>query len=151
MAVAALMGYALYAQYVLNLEPCPLCIFQRVAISLLGFVFLFAALHGPRAVAARVYGVLGAVVAATGAGISAWHVHVQHLPPDQVPSCGPGLSYMFDAFPVLDALKMVFTGSGECHVVNWSFLGLAMPTWVFLWFIGLGAWIVAVNWRRLPA
>ena len=149
LAVIGLMAYALYAQYVLRLEACPLCIFQRVALIALGFVFLAAALHAPRGAGARVYSVLGVLVAATGAGISSWHVHIQHLPPDKVPSCGPGLAYMFDAFPWLDALKMVFTGSGECAKVNWTFVGLAMPTWVLIWFVALGALIAVANWPRL--
>ena len=56
---------------------------------------------------------------------------------------------MFDAFPWLDALKMVFTGSGECAKVNWTFLGFSMPSWVLVWFVALGALIVAANWRKL--
>lgn len=148
-AVAGLMGYALYTQYVVGLEACPLCIFQRAAMIALGIVFAVAALHAPRGAGARVYAVLGVVVAAVGLGISGWHVRMQHLPPDAVPSCGPGLTYMMEAFPVAEWIEMVFTGSGECAEVNWSFLGLSMPAWVGIWFVGLGALIVAANWRRL--
>jgi disulfide bond formation protein DsbB len=148
-AVVGLMAYALYAQYVLHLEACPLCIFQRIALIALGLVFLVAAAHAPRGAAARVYGVLGVATAITGAGISSWHVHIQHLPPDQVPSCGPGLGYIFDTFPWLDAVKMVFTGSGECAKVNWTFLGFSMPTWLLVWWVALGALIVVANWSRV--
>ena len=144
------MSYALYTQYgPQHLDPCPLCIFQRVAMVALGVVFAVAAAHAPLGGAARVYAVLGGLVAATGLGISSWHVHVQNLPPDQVPACGPGLDYMMQAFPFLDMLKMVFTGSGECHTINWSFLGLSMPFWVGIWFVLLGALIVTANWARL--
>jgi disulfide bond formation protein DsbB len=144
------MVYALYTEYgPLHLDPCPLCIFQRVAMIALGVVFAVAALHAPLALGARVYAVLGGLVAATGLSISSWHVHVQNLPADQVPACGPGLDYMWQAFPALDVLKMVFTGSGECHTINWSFLGLSMPFWVGVWFVALGALIVAANWARL--
>lgn len=146
------MAYALYTEYgPLHLDPCPLCIFQRVAMITLGVVFAVAALHAPLGAGARVYAVLGGLVAATGLSISSWHVHVQNLPADQVPACGPGLNYMFQAFPFLDMLKMVFTGSGECHTINWSFLGLSMPFWVGVWFVLLGVSIVAVNWPRLAA
>ena len=144
------MAYALYTEYgPLHLDPCPLCIFQRVAMSTLGIVFAVAALHAPPSAAARVYAVVGGLVAATGLGISSWHVHVQNLPADQVPACGPGLDYMFQAFPFMDMLKMVFTGSGECHTINWSFLGLSMPFWVGISFVLLGALIVVANWARL--
>jgi disulfide bond formation protein DsbB len=93
--------------------------------------------------------VLGALVAAGGVGVSAWHVRLQNLPPDKVPSCGPGLNYMWDAFPLRDFFKMVFTGSGECAAVDWRFLGLSMPAWVAIWFVALGALVVAANWTRL--
>ena len=150
-AVVGLMAYALYAQYVLGLEACPLCIFQRVALIALGFVFLVGAVHAARGAGARVYALLGVLVALTGGGISIRHVYLQHLPEDVVPACGPGLGYILDAFPLYDAIKMVFTGSGECATVNWSFLGLSMPAWVLVWFVLLGGLVAAVNWQPIPA
>lgn len=146
-AVVGLMAYALYAQYVQGLEACPLCIFQRIAMIGLGFVCLAAALHAPTGVGARAYGVLGLIAALIGGGISAWHVRMQNLPPAEIPTCGPGFSYMFESFPVFDAIKMVFTGSGECAEVNWTFLGLSMPAWVLIWFVILGTLAVVANWR----
>jgi protein dithiol:quinone oxidoreductase len=148
-AVAGLMGYALYAQHVLGLEPCPLCVLQRVALISLGVVFLAAALHSARGVVARVYSVLGVLVALAGAGVAAWQVRLIHLPPDQVPSCGPGFDYIYETFPLRDALAMIFHGSGECAKVDWTFLGLSMPAWVLIWFIALGALIAAANWRKI--
>ncbi len=147
--VAGLMGYALYEQHIVGLEVCPLCVLQRVAMISLGFVFLAAALHSARGTVARVYSVLGVLVALTGAGVSAWHVRLQHLPPDKVPSCGPGFDYMYETFPLRDTLAMIFHGSGECAKVNWTFLGLSMPTWVLVWFVALGALIAVANWRKL--
>lgn len=146
-AVIGLMGYALYAQHVQGFEACPLCIFQRIALIGVGIVLLAAALHAPAGRGARVYGVFGALVALVGAGIAAWHVRMQHLPAAEIPSCGPGFDYMFDAFPLLEAVRMVFTGSGECAEVNWSFLGLSMPAWVLIWFAILGTLAVVANWR----
>ena len=143
------MGYALYAQYVLNLSPCPLCIFQRIALTALGLVFVGSALHAPRGAAARVYAGLGFVTAAAGLGIALWHVHVTHLPPDLVPSCGPGLGYIWETFPFAEMLKMVFTGSGECAKIDWVFAGLSMPAWVAIWFVVLGTLAIAANFARL--
>jgi disulfide bond formation protein DsbB len=148
-AVVGLMSYALYAQHVVGLEACPLCISQRIVLIALGIVFAVAALHAPRGAGARVYALLGLLIAVTGAGVSAWHVRLQNLPPEEVPACGPGFYYMVDAFPWRDALAMIFTGSGECAEVNWTFLGLSMPAWVFVWFVALGALIGLANWHRL--
>jgi protein dithiol:quinone oxidoreductase len=149
LAVVGLMAYALYSQYVVGLAACPLCIFQRVAMIALGIVFLAAAVHAPVGRGARAYGILALIVAAVGTGIAGWHVYMQNLPPEAVPACGPGLAYMMDAFPLFDWIKMVFTGSGECAEVNWSFLGLSMPAWVAIWFVLLGGLAAAANWNRV--
>jgi len=141
-----LMGFALYAQHILLLDPCPLCVMQRVAVIGIGIVFLIAALHHPTGWGSRIYAILLALTAASGAGIAAWHVHLQNLPPSDVPACGPGLGYLLDNFPVGDALRMVFEGSGECAEVVWSFLGLSMPAWVLICVGGLG---VAGVWNNL--
>lgn len=143
---ALLLGYAYYAQFRLGLEPCPLCIFQRVAFIALGGALLLAALHHPGGkLGARVYAGLTVIVAGTGAFIAGRHVWLQSLPPDQVPACGPGLDYMLDVFPLGETLRMVFTGSGECANVDWSFLGLSMPAWVLVWFVALG---IAGAWNN---
>jgi protein dithiol:quinone oxidoreductase len=112
-------------------------------------VFAVAALHAPRGAGARAYSVLGALAALTGMGISGWHVRLQNLPPAEVPACGPGYDYIMDAFGPFEGLRMIFTASGECAEVNWEFLGLSMPAWVFIWFVGLGALVVGANWNRL--
>lgn len=143
------MAYALYTQHVVGLEACPLCIFQRVALMALGAVLLVAGLHNPAGRSARAYGIVGALVAAIGGGISIRHVYLQNLPPDQVPVCGPGLEYMLDAFPLLETLRIVLIGSGECADVNWSFLGLSMPAWVLIWFVLLGSLALVANWPRV--
>ncbi len=147
--VVALMGYALYEEHVVGLEACPLCMLQRMAMIALGFVFAVAALHAPRGAGARVYAVLGALAALTGMGISGWHVRLQNLPPAEVPACGPGYDYIMDAFGPFEGLRMIFTASGECAEINWSFLGLSMPGWVFLWFVALGVLVIRANWSRL--
>jgi disulfide bond formation protein DsbB len=139
LACAGMMGFALYAQHVLMLDPCPLCVLQRVVVIGLGAVFLLAALHNPAGWGRRVYAALLLLVAGSGVAVAGWHVHLQNLPPQEVPSCGPGIEYMLDNFPLTDALRMVFEGSGECAEVVWSFLGLSMPAWVLVCLLLVGA------------
>lgn len=145
LACCALMGYALYAQHVLLLSPCPLCIFQRVAVIALGGLFLLAAVHRAGPAGRRVYGVLIGLAAAAGVGVAGRHVWLQNLPPEKVPACGPGLDFILDAFPLQEALAMVFSGSGECANVDWRLLGLSMPAWVLIALTVLGVFGVAVN------
>lgn len=146
---AALLGYALYTQYVGGLVPCPLCTFQRAAFVAVGLVFLAGGLHAPKGRAGRMaYGVLAFVAAALGAAIAGRHVWLQSLPPEQVPACGPDLSYMMEAFPLSDVLRRVFTGSGQCAEVDWTFLGLAMPAWSLIWFVALAVWALGTGLGR---
>ena len=105
------------------------------AYLLLIVVCIVAAIHNPGgSTGRRVYGVLAFVACAIGLAIAGRHTWLQHLPPDQVPECGPGLNYMVQTFPIGDVLRRVFTGSGECAKVDWTFLGLSMPEWNLFWF-----------------
>jgi protein dithiol:quinone oxidoreductase len=135
---AALLAYALFVQYQLGIDPCPLCSFQRGVFVLMGLFFLIGGLHGPKSWGRRIYAALVFVSACGGIAIAARHVWLQHLPKDQVPACGPGLSYMLESFPFQKTLQMVFTGSGECAEVNWVFLGLSMPVWTLISYVLLG-------------
>lgn len=141
-----MMGFALYAQYVLMLDPCPLCVFQRIATIFLGIVFLVAASHNPGRLGAGVYAALVLVMAGGGVAVASWHVYLQSLPADKVPSCGPGFEYIMGNFALFDALSLIFQGSGECAEVVWRLLGLSMPTWVI---IGLGGLGIAGIWNNL--
>ncbi|MGI9270330.1 MAG: disulfide bond formation protein B [Woeseiaceae bacterium] len=137
---AGMMAYALYAEHQLLLEPCPLCVFQRIAVIGMGIAFLLLGLHDPSpGWARRIYLAILDLAAIGGIIVAGRHVWLQNLPPDKVPSCGPGLGYMLDNFPFADALKMVFTGSGECATVDWSLLGLSMPSWVLIGIVSLAA------------
>lgn len=141
-----MMGFSLYAQYVLMLDPCPLCVFQRIATIFLGIVFLVAASHNPGRLGAGVYAALVLVMAGGGVAVASWHVYLQSLPADKVPSCGPGFEYIMGNFALFDALSLIFQGSGECAEVVWRLLGLSMPTWVI---IGLGGLGIAGIWNNL--
>lgn len=137
LACLVAMGFALYLQHVVGLEPCPLCIMQRIAVFAAMGVLVIAILHNPRAVGQRVYALFGLLAALFGLGVAGRHVWLQHLPADQVPACGPGLEYMLDVFPLKDALSMVLRGSGECATVDWTFLGFSLAELTLLVFVGL--------------
>lgn len=148
LACAALLAYAYYAQFVLRLEPCPLCIFQRVGVLAMACVFGVAALHDPKSRGRGVYGVLAVLAALWTAGVAARQLYIQSLPPGSVPACGASLDFMLKVFPLTDVVRKVLTGSGECARVDWRFLGLAMPGWVLIAALALGAWGIGAN---LPA
>jgi len=134
---------ALYFQHGLGMEPCPLCILQRIAVFAVGLLFLAAAVTNPVALGRRLVGALIFITAATGGAVSARHVWLQNLPKDLVPACGPDLDYMLEVFPLSETLDMILKGSGECAEVSWSLFGLSMPGWMLMIFSALalfGLW-----------
>ena len=133
----SMLAVGAYFQLVEEMEPCPLCISQRIAILLTGITFLVAALHNPAKKGIQRYAIIGAFFALAGSAISARHVWLQNLPPEEVPECSPGLSYIFENFPLTETLKLMLNGTGECADILWTFLGLSIPGWTFVAFIGL--------------
>ena len=145
---AGLMGYALYLQYVMDLEPCPLCILQRVAVIAMGLVFLIAAFHNPGRTGAGVYALLQLVIGGAGAAIASRQVWLQSLPIDQVPACGMGLNYMLETLPFTDVLQKVLEGSGECAEKGWEFLHLSIAGWTLVFFVAMIAATLTKMTRR---
>ena len=132
-----LMGYAFYLQYVEGLEPCPLCMLQRICVMAMGVVFLVATFHDPGRVGAGVYALLQLLIGGVGAAIAARQVWLQSLPKDQVPACGMGLNYMLETLPFTDALRQVLEGSGECAEKGWEFLHLSIAGWTLVFFVAM--------------
>src|SRR5215469_15229670 len=80
---AGLLGFALYAEHVLGMEPCPLCIFQRVGFLFMAIFFLVGALHAPRSGGRWFYTGLVLLGALFGLAVAGRHLWTQSLPPDQ--------------------------------------------------------------------
>ena len=137
LASAGALAFAYYLQYAHGLEPCPLCILQRIAMLAVAIVCLAGWLHGPADLGRRMYAALGFVCALVGAGIAARHVWLMHLPFDQVPACGPGLDYLRQILPWQQVLATILRGDASCATVKGSFLGVSLPAWTCLYFIVL--------------
>ena len=143
-----MLAFGYYLQFVVGLQPCPLCIIQRLFLAALGIAFLAAAVHHPAGRAGSViYGGVLALIAAGGAAVAGRHVWLQYLPPEKRPVCGPALDYLLSAFGPIEGLRRVLRGSGECGVVDWTFLTLSIPEWTLAAFLGLLVWAVALALR----
>lgn len=145
LASAGLMIAALFFQYQMGLAPCPLCIVQRWFVIAVGVVLLAGALHDPRGWGVRVYGLGAMAFAGLGAAVAGRQVWIQHLPPEQLGSCGADLDYMLQNFPLVKTVTQLWAGTSDCATVTWSFLGLSMAGWMVVFFAGfvaLGAWLL---------
>jgi protein dithiol:quinone oxidoreductase len=149
-ATLGLLAYAYYAQVFLHLDPCPLCIFQRVGVFAMGLMFLIAAAHDPVGSGRRAYAALILLAGLATVGVAIRHLYIQSLPEGSIPSCGASLDFMLKVFSLNEVLVKVLTGSGECAKVTWRFLGLAMPAWVLISATLLCAYGVWINLRRQP-
>ncbi len=136
LACVAVMGGALYLEHALGLEPCPLCIVQRIFIIAFGIVCLIAALHGPERTGQRVYAALALLFAAGGAATAGRQVWLQSVPADQLPACLPSLDYMMEALPFQDIVKLMLHGTADCAEVTWTLFGMSIPEWSLLAFAG---------------
>ncbi|HEX4480807.1 MAG TPA: disulfide bond formation protein B [Rudaea sp.] len=145
---AALLSYAYYVQFDLHIEPCPLCIFQRIVFIVMGLVFLIGAIQNPRELGRRIYSTILLLTAFVGVGIAARHIWVQNQPPDPFAGCAPGWNYMISNFPISKVLRMAFTGSADCSAITWTFLGQSMPVWTLLCYVLVGAGAVWAGFRK---
>lgn len=134
-----LLSIALYMEKVMMLEPCPLCMTQRVFFILAGLTSLIAFIHNPVAKGKVVYGLLAAFFALSGGGFAIRQIWLQSLPKDQVPACGPSVAYMFQEFPLTEALATMFTGDGNCAEIAWQdpVLNMSIPQWSLVGFVAL--------------
>ncbi len=147
LATVLFILYALYTQYYEFLLPCPLCMVQRYIYVLIGTLFLFTLIVNPKKWGRKLFGIIISLVSILGTFVSGRHVWLQSLPADEVPECGPGLDYMIEAFPLSDIIKELLHGSGDCAEVVWQFMGLSMPAWSLICFIGF--FIYTILWTTL--
>lgn len=147
LACALLIVAALIMQYQFELEPCPLCIFQRVAFMVAGLFFLLSALTGEHNRIGRyLLPLITLLSLLAGCALATRHIWLQNLPPSEVPSCGPGLDYMLDVLPFHSVISHVLSGSGECAEISWTFLGLSIPWWTLFAYLILVA-VVMLAYR----
>lgn len=142
-----LIGFALWLQYVAGLEPCPLCMIQRVCFAAVGVVFLVAAIAGPHGFFVKVYGTLAALLAATGAGFAMRHVWLQWYPPE-TESCTADLFTQLQRLPFASVIERALYATGDCARVDWRFLGLSIAEWSLVWFVALLLWALVYLTRR---
>ncbi|MEM1229588.1 MAG: disulfide bond formation protein B [Pseudomonadota bacterium] len=140
---AGALVIALIMEHGFAMAPCPLCLMQRIWIFFAALMAYASLIHNPRL---GIYPLLTIACAAIGAYFSFKQLHLQSLPADQVPACGPDLQYMFEVFPLAEVIGAMTQGTGDCAKVSFRFLGLTLPGWSLVTYLvlALGA---ALQWR----
>ena len=141
---------ALYMEHVMGLQPCYLCITQRVFVLAVAALALLALLHNPVGTTRNIYAGLVAATALGGGFFSGKQLWLQSLPEDQVPACGPPADYLFEILDFSEALSLLLQGDGNCAEVQWTLFGVSIPGWTLLGFLLVFALALAVMFNRYP-
>ncbi|MCG8673380.1 MAG: disulfide bond formation protein B [Pseudomonadales bacterium] len=139
LAVTSYLFAYLFLEIYLELEPCPLCMIDRVFVVAAGGFFLLALIHNPGIIGQRIYGGLASLMALAGILVCWRHIYLQNLPEALIPNCAPGLDYMMEVLPVFEMLTIIFNTSGECADTQWEFLGFTIPEQTLVVFNGFFA------------
>ncbi len=142
MASFGLVGLALFIQTQYKLEPCPLCISQRMVFMGLGLIFLAAAIQKPAQLGRKIYAVLLVLTSIGGAGVAIRHWYLQAHRESMIADCGVGFDYMFENFPLQKALTLIFRGTGDCAAIDWTLLGLSLPQLALISYAGFAVYAI---------
>ncbi len=147
-----MLGVALFFQLVVGLEPCPLCIFQRIALMFIGIIGLFAFLHNSQGWMDRIYGLLLILGGIASVSVASRHIWLLSLPKDEAASCGPGMETILDRFisflPQGQVTETLFRSGAECTEVTWSLFGLGIPQLSYPVLILFAAYLVWLFFKR---
>ena len=133
---AAILLASFYFEFVLGLNPCPLCLMQRLCVMLMlpcTMISYYSKQEHFLRWALRIQ----LVVAGAGVFFAGRQVWLQLLPMEQVPVCLPGLKMMMHYLPWHEVVRTLFLGAGDCAETPWKWLGLSMPAWALLYFLGM--------------
>ncbi len=145
-ACVAMLGFGLYLQHGVGLEPCPMCIVQRYALVLIAVCAVLASVSGQLAL--HTTGLVAVCVCALGgAYVAARQSWLQWYPPEVV-SCGRDFYGMIETFPLKRAIPMIFKGGGDCTKVDWTLLGGSIANWSFVAFCGFVVWALLLLLRK---
>jgi disulfide bond formation protein DsbB len=135
LSIVIMFVIAFYLQFYKGIEPCPLCILQRIDLGILGLLFLFGAACRLKNCSRIFIGALGFIFSLLGVFLAGRQVWIQHLPPNQSADCGVSFQYLMHVLPWDQLLKKIFEGTAECSLIDWSLWGFSMAEWSLAWFI----------------
>jgi len=138
----AMLAFGLYLQHVVGLDPCPMCIVQRYALMLVAIVTGITAFTNKKGLL-MTGSFVTLLLAGFGAFVAARQSFLQWYPPEEA-SCGRDFYGMIEMFPLQRVIPMIFKGSGDCTKIDWTFLGLSIANWSFLFFVGIALVMLAL-------
>lgn len=146
LAIVLLGGGVLFGAEVLEhgagMNPCPLCLMQRLWFYVAALAAYAGLLHNPRW---GIYPLLTIIAALTGDGFALRQLWLQSLPAGQAPSCAAPVSQLLENGMYGEALSSMFFGTGDCTEPD-LVLGLNLAVWALLGFAAIIA-LAVLQWR----
>jgi disulfide bond formation protein DsbB len=130
---------AIFFQYYMNLEPCVMCIEERMLILSLA-IFSLIPIINPKIIPLRIIGYLGIIlISYIGYDLAAEHVLLQKGEGGFMETCSiyprvPSWLPLHEWFPSL------FMPTGNCGEISWTFMNITMVEWlkhIFAFYIAL--------------
>ena len=150
LSIVGIFALALYLEYFKGVNPCPLCILQRVFLGALGITFFIGFVFAKTRLRSIMIGISSVVFSLCGALLAGRQAWIQYLPANQSADCGVSLQYMLHVLPIDQVVKKIFQGTAECSRVDWSFLSLSMAQWSLVSFIIFGIFSAWQATRKIP-
>ncbi len=147
LGVTAILSASLYFQFHDGINPCPLCVLQRICFSLLGLLFLCGIMLNRYRIARIILNIFTLVTAILGGTLAGRQIWLQHQP-NMNTECGVSLQYMLQVLPIDQVFKKVFTGSAECSQQGWLFLSLNMAEWALICFTSFALFSIYLLKKR---
>ncbi|MDC0127071.1 disulfide bond formation protein B [Methylophilaceae bacterium] len=134
-----LVGLAVAIQAQFNLEPCPLCVTQRIVFIVIGCLFLLFSFFNPSQFIRFFHLSSLLITNIVGIVFAIKHILIQSKWITVPAECGIDLDYMFENFPLTEAFSLLFKGTGDCSEIDWVFLGVTLPQLALIAYIMFGA------------
>ena len=131
-----LLGAAFFFEYAKGLTPCPICISQRLVVTIILLLSLCVLVIRPSVRWLRFFGILLCLFSLFGVALAARQLYLESLPSSSHEVCLPGLSYMMQILPWKELMQSMLLGGPECGKIQWQFLDLTMAGWLLITFMG---------------
>ncbi|MGB0937962.1 MAG: disulfide bond formation protein DsbB [Colwellia sp.] len=143
LSALALELTALFFQYGMGLEPCIMCVYQRVALAGIGMAGLIGYFACKFLLARLIVYIFWGIGAFWGLLIAIEHVEMQASSGSLFFTCEFIPNFPSWA-PLHEWLPFLFEATGDCGEISWSFLGYSMPQWMIVVYAGFSIALVTV-------
>ncbi|TEW55023.1 disulfide bond formation protein DsbB [Psychromonas sp. RZ22] len=123
---------ALYFQHVMKLEPCVMCVYERITMLAIFAAGLIGA-SAPNNIFVRLLAfAVWAIGAIWGLLLAVEHTNYQ-MNPSPFATCDFYPNFP-EWLPLHELVPWLFNPTGDCSDIVWTFLGYSMPQWLIVSF-----------------